>query len=282
MDFVREHRPTSDSSIVSDAVRELSVRLALQARRQTAWASSVPWEVFVNEVLPSVVLNEARENWRPLLYDKLMPLVRGTSSITEAALLLNEKLWDELGVKYEKTLSPYVSAPLETMAYGRASCTGLSVLLVCAYRSVGIPARVALVGKWAPPHEGNHVWVEVWMPEHAPSEAGSDEPAGHWEFTGAFDGNVSQMNSTWFTDRVVLQDGADAAQRIYATTFCKDRAGAVQLPAASVPTGGDGPVYAVDQTSYYNSLKRVQHHPGPAKKEGEKETREGDGGVVAG
>ena len=46
------------------------------------------------------------------------------------------------------------------MRQGMASCTGLSILLVDALRSVGIPARFAGTASW---HDdrGNHSWTEV-------------------------------------------------------------------------------------------------------------------------
>ena len=72
--------------------------------------------------------------------------------------MLNEKLWDVLGVKYEANLSPAILAPLDVVAAGKASCTGLSLLLVAACRSLGVPARIAGVGDWGSEHGGgNHV-----------------------------------------------------------------------------------------------------------------------------
>jgi hypothetical protein len=57
------------------------------------------------------------------------------------------------------------------LVHSNSSCTGLSVFLVAAYRSVGIPARVAGVPHWLKgpsicpdgdesPDCGNHNWGE--------------------------------------------------------------------------------------------------------------------------
>ena len=161
--FLQQHQPASDAASLNEDVLRVGVWHALEARNATAWARAVPWDIFLNDVLPYAVLNEARDNWRPLFHHAFMPLVRHTSSTVEAALALNAHIWDVLDVQYEEKLSPHVTAPLEAVAYKRASCTGLSVLLVDACRAVGIPARMALVGQWAPPNSGNHNWVEVWV-----------------------------------------------------------------------------------------------------------------------
>jgi hypothetical protein len=239
--FLQQHQPEADAAGLSEAVLSNGVRLALQARNATPWARAVPWEVFLNDVLPYAVLNEARENWRPLFHHAFMPLVANASSTTEAALRLNQHIWDLVEVKYEEQLSPHITSPLEALAYKRASCTGLTVLLVDACRAVGVPARMALVGEWAPPNSGNHNWVEVWVEDH-------------WEFTGAFDGDGAMMNKTWFTERVKGQDASVPSQRVYATTW-KPAADSLTLPPLCLSTGGDATrVNAVERTAYYNAV----------------------------
>ena len=236
--FLQQHQPASDTASLNEDVLSTGVWLALEARNATAWGRAVPWDIFLNDVLPYAVLNEARENWRPLFHHAFMPLVRHTNSTVEAVLALNAHIWDELDVQYEERLSPHITAPLEAVAYKRASCTGLSVLLVDACRAVGVPARMALVGAWAPPNSGNHNWVEVWVGDH-------------WEFTGAFDGDGEMMNKTWFTERVAGQDPSVPSQRVFATSW-KPAAGGLKLPAGVDVTasGGDAAtVNAIDRTA---------------------------------
>ena len=43
-----------------------------------------------------------------------------------------------------------------------ASCSGLSILLTDALRSVGIPSRIAGTANWHD-NRGNHNWCEVWL-----------------------------------------------------------------------------------------------------------------------
>lgn len=258
--YLKAHQPATDASSMSDDVLQTGVRLAMQARQATPWAQAVPWDIFVENVLPYAVLHEARDNWRPLFYEMFMPLVANASSTTEAALRLNAHMWDMIGVKYEERLSPHITSPLEAIAYKRASCTGLSVLLVDACRAVGVPARMAAVGAWAPPAVGNHNWVEIWVDDH-------------WEFTGAFDGDRHMLNKTWFTSQVKAQDASVAEQRVYAITWQLE-AGGLPLPEACVSTGGSGQINAVDRTAYYNQVVP----PGDDYKEG---TEGGIGGDVS-
>ena len=86
-------------------------------------------------------------------------------------------------------------------ASGKASCSGLSLLLVAACRSVGIAARVAGVGDWGAQHGGgNHVWCEIYH-------------AGSWHHIGAAE--PSALDETWFDERLRPADGA----RVFASTY---------------------------------------------------------------
>ena len=65
-----------------------------------------------------------------------------------------------------------------------ATCTGLSFLLVDAFWSVGIPARMAGTPMWTN-MKGNHSWVEVWVD-------------GEWYFTEYY---PEDLNKSWFYRR---------------------------------------------------------------------------------
>ena len=130
-----------------------------------------------------------------------MPLVANAGTVADAALALNSAIWEVLGVRYEPNLSPALLAPLDVLAAGRASCSGLSLLLVAACRSVGVPARVAGVGDWGAAHGGgNHVWVEVFA-------------AGDWRHLGAAE--PAPLGQTWFDERLRPADGP----RVFASTY---------------------------------------------------------------
>jgi len=64
-------------------------------------------------------------------------------------------------VAYSREREKADQSSFESIASGKASCTGLSILLVDACRAVGIPARVVGTPLWVD-RSGNHTWVEIW------------------------------------------------------------------------------------------------------------------------
>ena len=77
-----------------------NVQLALQARRATPWAQAVPWEIFLNDVLPYASITEEVDKWREPFFRRLMPLVAEAKSTAEAAQILNTRIWALWGIKY--------------------------------------------------------------------------------------------------------------------------------------------------------------------------------------
>lgn len=121
-----------------------------------------------------------------------------SSSLLEMFKLLN--------AKYSRKRRVPDQGPFETMETGVATCTGLSILLVDACRSVGIPARVVGTPLWSN-NSGNHTWIEVWD--------------GDWLFTGAAEQNPAGFNRGWFVSNAsqALKDEKNKA--IYASSFKK-------------------------------------------------------------
>ncbi|MEO1584896.1 MAG: transglutaminase domain-containing protein, partial [Planctomycetota bacterium] len=154
--FLAEHRPRRDLDIDARILID-TVDLAVAAREEFPWASQVPEAIFLNDVLPYAVLDETRENWRPAMLERCRPIVAGATSASEAAQALNRELFDLIDVHYNTGRKKPNQSPSESIVQGRATCTGLSILLVDACRAVGIPARVAGVASW---HDkrGNHTW----------------------------------------------------------------------------------------------------------------------------
>lgn len=238
--YLLKHRPIRDAGYTP----QQDVSLALSARSASTWAAEVPWDIFCEHVLPYCCLNEPRDTrWRPMLYDRCLPLVRDVSSPAEAALVLNSAIWDEFNVRYEANLSPMFLAPTQVIEHGRASCTGLSLLLVACCRAVGVPARVAGVLDWGGDESGNHVWVEIW----------SD---GCWHSLGAAE--PTALNETWFAERLKPSDGP----RVFASAFRRraDQHGTATDDDVRFPlpwddeddVTGDG-IPAVEVTSRYRS-----------------------------
>lgn len=169
-------------SLTADFLME-NLRLALAARTRFPWARNLADEQFFNDVLPYAVLDETREAWRATMLTQAQELVKGSHGASEAAQALNQQLFNVLKVHYNTNREKPNQSPSESIAQGRATCTGLAILLVDACRAVGIPARVAGVAKWTT-KEGNHTWVEIWD--------------GEWKFLGADEYEVQGLNRGWF------------------------------------------------------------------------------------
>jgi hypothetical protein len=133
-----------------------------------------------------------------------LPLVKNLESPSEATLLLNDKVWDIVNVRYSTKRPKADQSPFESIDAGLASCTGLSILLIDVCRAVGIPARFVGVPLWKD-HSGNHSWVEIWD--------------NGWHFVGAFE--QSPLNETWFGERAKTSDDSNWKYSIYAASFKK-------------------------------------------------------------
>jgi hypothetical protein len=204
MKFLVDNLPAKDAeTITADYLLE-NVRLAFEARNATTWARAVPEEVFFNDVLPYSSVHEDVDRWRPGFFAKFMPLVKSCTSTTEAAQALNAKIWDILDVHYNVKRDKPDQSPSHSMRIHMASCTGLSILLVDACRSVGVPAR--FVGcKWRK-IDGNHSWVEIY-------------DGGKWSHIGAED--FSEPNHTWFEIHAKDAIPRDARYAIQAASWKK-------------------------------------------------------------
>lgn len=91
LEFLQRHMPGRDEGIVSNQLLLEHVHLALKARQANQWASDVPWDLFLNDVLPYRNLDESIDdfNWRVMFHERFSPMVAGADSLTAAAQILN-------------------------------------------------------------------------------------------------------------------------------------------------------------------------------------------------
>lgn len=184
VDFLWTNRPPFDN-VTREFVTN-NAKLALDARAQHSWTRDVPFDIFLNYVSPYANVNERRDDWRPLFVQKFSPFISSASSLSEAALTINRRIWSVWNITFLSDQTPTIMSPFQTIAAHHASCTGLSIFLVDALRSVGIPARVTGTEVWNNGKGGNHNWVEVYT--------GDDV----WSFTGAAEWTYLGWNHTWF------------------------------------------------------------------------------------
>jgi len=206
MKFLIENMPAVDlESLSAEFLRE-HVVLAYEAIQKFPWAKNVPEEIFLNDVLPYASVNEQRDNWRRQAREICLPWIKDCQTASEAAQVINQKLFRHLKVKYSTKRRVPHQGPLESIERGVATCTGLSIILVDACRSVGIPARVVGTPLWIN-KSGNHTWVEIWD--------------GDWHFTGAAEADANGLNRGWFVNNASQAVKDIPEHAIYASSFKK-------------------------------------------------------------
>ena len=199
------HMPPQDLQSLEAGFLLDNCRQAYDAWRSAPWHDQVDEELFVDTILPYASLNERREDWRTGFHEQFAPLVAEARSPGEAAAILNNTVYPQVGVIYSTKRPKADQSPHESIDAGMASCTGLSVILVDACRSVGVPARFVGTPLWSD-ESGNHSWVEVW-----------DD--GQWHFTGAAEPTGMDLDKAWFTGRASTAKRDDPRNAIYAVTW---------------------------------------------------------------
>ena len=239
--FLVDHMPPGDRESLTAAFLIENLDLALQARHEFPWASTVPEDLFLNDVLPYAVFNEPRDPWRPQLMALARELVQGSKTAAEAAQALNRQLFDRIQVHYHTGRKRPHQSLRESMELGKATCTGLSIILVEACRSVGIPARAVGTPLWAN-GRGNHTWVEIWD--------------GDWQFTGADEYDAAGLNRGWFVGDAAEAIADQPRHAIYATSWKREG-----LTFPMVWSRGSESVAAVNVTERYAASRQP---PAPA------------------
>lgn len=243
MAFLISYMPERDAkTLTADFLKE-HVQYAYKAKEEFPWAKEVPNEIFLNDVVAYVNLNENRESWRKDFYERFKKYVANCKTMREAIDSVNKNIRDEVVVDYNTKREKADQAPYESMRQHMASCSGLSILLTDAFRAVGIPSRVAGTPNWYD-ERGNHNWSEVWVD-------------GNWHFTEYYPSE--DLDKSWFMPDAGKAVKEDVMKAIYAASF---------KPADTYfPLVWDWNiryVHAENVTDRYTSLYRAQLSSVPA------------------
>src|SRR6516165_6044452 len=201
MAFLIANMPDSDLLSLKADFLVSNTELAYRARKEVAWGKNIPEELFLNDVLPYANLDEKRDAWRKEFYYLCMPIAKSCKTPAEAAHKLNSEIFKKVNVRYSTERKSPNQSPKESMAQGKASCTGLSIVLSDACRAVCIPARLVGTPLWAN-KRGNHTWVEIWDKE--------------WHFTGACEPDPKGLDRGWFVADAAQAKRDSALHAIYA------------------------------------------------------------------
>lgn len=201
--FLISHMPAADLNSLDTTILSKNIDYAYQARQRFPWAKDVPEDVFLNDVLPYAVIDEKREEWRSQFFSLFSKKVEGCKTMEEAIRAVNKDINKTVKVEYNTRREKTNQSPSESMRQNMASCTGLAILLVDAFRSVGIPARFAGTASWHD-NRGNHSWVEVWV-------------NGKWLATEFY--MPQQLDRPWFLANAGKAKEDDKKYAIFASSY---------------------------------------------------------------
>lgn len=180
-EFVYEHSTPPDKISFSTENLILHLKTIKTNLDSPPWKDSIPEDLVYHYVIPPRVSQEPLENFTWIYRDSLYAVVRGSKSIKEAILKINE--WCFTRIEYRPT-EPWDQSALATLRRGFGRCEEMTILFMKALRTVGIPVRYVYV-PWWPFTESNHAWVEVWTGKS-------------WDALGSAE--PTDFNFAWFSD----------------------------------------------------------------------------------
>jgi O-antigen ligase len=202
--FLLANMPDRDLVSMDIGILTENVRLAYKARRTVPLASEVPEDVFLNFVLPYAVANERRDGWRPEFFRQFRDAA--VSSVEDFAEVANRDVFISRRLGYlERDNRKFLLSPRQTWERGYVSCGEAAILVIDACRSVGIPARLAIMPKW-PRRRVGHFWLEVY-------------DSGRWRELTAFD--PAPLGRTWVRELMPKIVPLGPENRFYAVSFRK-------------------------------------------------------------
>jgi hypothetical protein len=204
MEWLITHMPKADLKTLSAEFLLTNCDLAYEAWKNAPWSKEISEEMFFDTILPYASVNERRDDWRENFREKFSEVVKDAKTPSEATVLLNQQIYDMVGVIYSTDRPKADQSPYESIEAGMASCTGLSILLIDACRSAGVPARFVGTALWYN-DTGNHTWVEIW-----------DDG---WHFTGGAEPTGGDLDKAWFAGSAGKATKGDPEHAIFAVTW---------------------------------------------------------------
>ncbi|MDO5981140.1 transglutaminase domain-containing protein [Flavivirga spongiicola] len=202
MAFLISYMPKRDLTTLSASFLLENAAYAYKTREKYPWSKALPDSIFFNEVLPYTNVAETRDPWRKDFYERFSKYVEDKTNLKDAIFAIANPIKDEVKVEYNVKRSKVDSSPKEAMAENMATCTGLSIILTDAFRSVGIPSRLAGTPMWTN-MKGNHTWSEVFIDNE-------------WKFIEYY---PEDLNKSWFLADAGKADPNNPLHWIYAVSY---------------------------------------------------------------
>ncbi len=202
MAFLISYMPKRDLTTLPASFLLENTEYAYKARETFPWCKNLTDSIFFNEVLPYTNVAETRDPWRKDFYERFSKYVENKTDLKDAIFAIANPIKEEVKVEYNVKRSIVDSSPKEAMAENMATCTGLSIILTDAFRSVGIPSRLAGTPMWTN-MKGNHTWSEVWIDNE-------------WKFIEYY---PEDLNKSWFLADAGKADPSNPLHWIYAVSY---------------------------------------------------------------
>ncbi|MDI9358531.1 MAG: transglutaminase-like domain-containing protein [Phycisphaerales bacterium] len=242
MAFLIAYMPVQDA--VNITAQELldNVAWAYKAKETFPWGKDIPENIFFNDVLPYRSLDEVRDNWRAHFYNLFKQFAVKDTSMLSVFLNVKEHIRDVVGVSYNTEREKANQNATESMRQGKASCTGLAILLNDALRALCIPTRLVGNYNWYD-DRGNHTWNEVWV-HSAWLVCEYTTPKGY--------------NDTWFIESAGKANPKDLEHAILAVSYR-----ITKIPYTPILLWDDQKpimVHAINVTDQYIKLAHQKYH----------------------
>lgn len=159
---VSELKQTCDLFISPDYLIE-NIDWAFKVWREQPWGKNVPFETFLEYVLPYRVGDERLVSWRKEVYEKYNPLLDSIRKLPEAEdpLVVSTVLFDSLRkapVYFTGLFEPSPHIGPKVVDWHSGSCKEFTDLLLYVYRAVGLPCAKDIMlmrGNRNAPHSWN-------------------------------------------------------------------------------------------------------------------------------
>ncbi len=163
------------------------------------WIHDLPANIKEHYLTPTQVIDEIPCDARAQLQELFLPFIVDCKTAREVALTIAPLMGAVTGVYYTIERRKACMNALESLAEKKASCSGLSILLVSTMRALGVAARLVGVATWS--HvQGNHNWAEVWA-------------EGQWHM---LEFGQSNFNTPWVMEAAGMLDPTKFDQRVLA------------------------------------------------------------------
>lgn len=161
-ELVQTHHPVlrPDLNYITADFLIQNIDDAFRVWREVPWRKEIDFELFCRYVLPYRFETELLvSGWRDSLYQEYYPLVKDAQTVKEAF----EIIYDTVGKRLSSSSShfPYILDVVAMRHQQRAMCMQRCVMLGAVMRSVGIPAAVDNIGRWANYSRNGHAWAAL-------------------------------------------------------------------------------------------------------------------------